>query len=120
MAGTVEVYEVTEWGSDFVSPIGENIISDLDDPFQRTFLFVMAQVDGTNVTLTRFGGGVESVILNQGESAFFDEIDPGDRVTTQGAGFPIQVDIVAGDLAASYEMRWYALLPLSDWSNDYW
>lgn len=99
------------------APIGEDITDNIQDPFERTWLFVMARDDDTAVTLTRKNGTVEEIVVSQGVSDYFSGIHVGDIITSTS---PIQVDIIVGDENANYEIRWYALVPTTDWSNEYW
>ena len=114
MAGAVEVLDTDSWGTEFISPVGENTPDSSDtNPFQSSQLYVMAQLPGTEV----FVNGVSQGSIGQGESLLIDNVDQGDVLTTTD---PVQVDLVVGDINDTYELRWYSLIPRDDWSNDYY
>ena len=113
MAGAVEVFATNSYGTEFLVPVGEDTPdSSGTDPFQRTSAHVMAAQDGTVVELN----GAAVATLNAGENVLIENVDEGDEIT---ATEPVQVSLVAGDVNSTYEMRWYALAPREDWSNDY-
>ena len=84
--------------------------------FEYTGMYAMARVDGTEVTIKdNMGNSVLSETLQEGESVTA-------RVKvgyTLSATEPVQVDMLAGDVGSSYEMRWYSLLPTNKWSSQY-
>lgn len=117
LAGAVEIYESSEWETEYVAPVGENTIVGFNQPFERVELFVMAKEDGTSVS---YPGN--TVTLNQGGSVRITGVLEGYAIT---ADKPVQVDLLAGDPGSTgpnafYELRWYAILPRTDWANDYY
>lgn len=71
----------------------------------------MAGFDNTNV-ITPDGN---TTVLNLGENLVVQVLE-GDTVSSDR---PIQVDLVAGDAPSDYELRWYAQVDSSEWSNEY-
>jgi uncharacterized repeat protein (TIGR01451 family) len=114
MAGGVEVLAVDAWGDEFVVPVGEDTPNDSGtDPFETTQLYVMAELPGTQVS--RNGNLVGTI--GQGENLTIGNIDQGDVLTSNR---PVQVDLVAGDIGSTYELRWYSLPPRDCCSFDYY
>jgi uncharacterized repeat protein (TIGR01451 family) len=111
MAGAVEVLDTSAWGTSFEAPIGRDTQSDTN-AFQYTGLYIMASEDNTKVTIP---GSLDPIILNQGQSKHL-LVEQGDIVTSDKI---VQVDILTGDIGSQYELRWYSLLPIDDWSNEY-
>lgn len=121
LAGAVEVYEQSTWGTYYVSPIGEDTIevavSPLD-PFDTTSIYVMAGTDDTFVTYT--SGGDETVYgpLACGESLKIDGVKQGDTINSTNS---VQFHVLTGENGLPwYELRWYGILPREDWANDYY
>jgi uncharacterized repeat protein (TIGR01451 family) len=110
LAGAVEVYDTDSWGTSFEAPVGNDVVLDTQ-AFEYARLFIMSGSDGNTVTLP--SGQV--TVLNQGQSISI-EIKQGNRVTSSA---PIQVDLCAGDVGSNYEMRWWSVIPTSDWSSSY-
>ncbi|MGB0513982.1 MAG: hypothetical protein ACPGJE_03975, partial [Wenzhouxiangellaceae bacterium] len=81
-AGSVELFPTDRWGSDYRIPFGENITAAVmdatvscgdNDIFEEVALFIMADTDGTSVSVDfNNGGGATdfSTTLDRGESAF--------------------------------------------------
>jgi len=68
MAGAVEVPATLDYGTSFISPVGQDMTNKL---FQYCGLFVQAAQDGTSVTIDADGPGPAApftVLLNRGES----------------------------------------------------
>ncbi|MDJ0730787.1 MAG: hypothetical protein QNJ33_12415, partial [Crocosphaera sp.] len=117
LAGAVEVFDTDNWGSEFIVPVGEDIPGTSDTAaFQYTALYVMAGQDNTEIFLDTGSGPVSQGFIDRGEN-FLLRVDQGDVVTSSS---PTQASLVAGDIGSTYEMRWYALAPRDDWSNDYY
>uniref|UniRef100_A0A7S3L0K5 Uncharacterized protein n=1 Tax=Amphora coffeiformis TaxID=265554 RepID=A0A7S3L0K5_9STRA len=114
LAGAVEVLDMSFWGTEFEAPVGEDL-STSQNAFQHVQLYVMAGQDGTVVTVEGVEG-TETVNLDAGESAEI-EVNMGAKLTTNGK--KVQVDLLAGDVHSTYEMRWFSLLPTATWSTSY-
>lgn len=111
MAGAVEVFDISKWGYDYQSPLGPNSFSETS-AFEYTALYIMAAEDQTEVTLP----DTTKVILNQGQSSIVRLTKEGQKIK---ANKQIQVDLLTGDIGSTYELRWFSLLPVTDWSNSY-
>lgn len=111
MAGAVEVLDTSLWGTSFEAPIGTDTQSD-SNAFQYTGIYIMAGEDNTKVTVP---GSSNPIILNQGQTKHLS-VEQGDIVTSDKK---VQVDLLTGDIGSQYELRWYSLLPVDDWSDEY-
>ena len=123
LAGAVEVFDTTNWGTLYRAPVGENVTGDAD-MFEYTALAIMAGEGGATVSVDANNDGdftdgndVEDESLLEGEAILVDDINIGGRVVSDKA---VQVDILTGDVGSSYESRDSALLPVADWSHDYY
>ena len=74
----------------------------------------MAGQDNTSVSI-QTKGTTQTFTLNKGESKNV-RANVGAKVTSDKN---VQVDVLAGDYKSTYEMRWFSLLPLEQWSNEY-
>jgi hypothetical protein len=110
MAGSVEVIDVGNWGTEFRAPVGVDI-GQYFAAFEFASFFFMAATDNTEVTLPN--GSI--VILNQGETGAIS-VNQGDKLSSSQ---PIQVDFITGDTLSYYELRWFSAWPTSTWSNSY-
>lgn len=110
MAGAVEVLDTTLWGKTFEAPIGWDVGRHYK-AFELSVFFFMASEDKTTVTL----GNGKKVVLNEGESGYYP-VKLAERVSSDK---PIQVDFITGDLNSGYELRWYSLIALEDYSKSY-
>lgn len=118
LAAAFEVYPVDEWGTTFRAPAGVNTPS--VSLFEYTSLFIMATDDNTNVQVDVDADGDfdEIVTLNEGESHLTaGTIREGARVQTSA---PVQVGMMTGDIADTYEGRSYVLFPEEQWSDTYY
>jgi uncharacterized repeat protein (TIGR01451 family) len=111
MAGAVEVLDTSVWGTSFEAPVGRDAQS-TTSAFQYTGLYIMASEDNTKVTIP---GSFDPIILNQGQSKHLS-VFQGDIITSDKK---VQVDLLTGDIGSTYELRWYSLLPVDDWSDEY-
>ena len=117
-AGAVEVLDASSdsYGNQFVAPVGGSDTHLSNSAFQQSDLHVMASIDGTIVTyLEKSGGAQVQYSLNAGESHRIEGVEEGDRIYTNGS--PVQVHLLTGNVGSTYELRWYSLFPLSQWSN---
>ena len=120
-AGCVETFDVSKWGTDFRSPIGENIPDATDaQMFQYTALSIMASRDNTTVRVDADNNGAFETTntLNEGETAFVDGVvNVGAHVSSDK---PVQVILFSGDIGSNYESRDSSLLPTSLWGSSYY
>ncbi len=113
LAGALEVYPTSIWGTEYIVPVGEDTIAATDEPFEYTVVSIMAAADNTE--LYRNGGLVTT--LNEGESILLDDANEGDVIT---ASNDIQANLITGDICSNYESRWYSLLHTGIWSYQYY
>jgi uncharacterized repeat protein (TIGR01451 family) len=115
LAGASEVFDTDSWGSSYTIPVGEDTDDDSGtDPFEYTAVYVMAGSDDTIVTID--GPNGTTVTLDRGENVVV-RVNQGNTVT---ASKPVQAQLITGDVNEQYEMRWYALTPTDQWSNEYY
>jgi len=118
LAGAVEVYDTSHWGTRYEAPVGENILA--EQLFEYTGMAIMAQADDTavQIDLNRDGTPESTLFLDGGESHLIDGDLPAGAVITASA--PVQVTLITGDRCDIYESRWYALFPREHWSAEYY
>jgi uncharacterized repeat protein (TIGR01451 family) len=123
LAAAWEVPEVSDWGTNFVATVGEdlNFNPGVND-HQFSGLELMAVVPGTEI----FYNGSLVGVLGPGETFFRNGvndgpggggIDSGDVITSTA---PIQIQTLSGACAARYSADGFTLLPVNSWSNAYW
>ena len=126
LAGAVEVYPTSEWGTIFESPVGENLGSlptpvEDDNMFELVTATYMAAEDNTKVELDVDNDGATDLdfILDQGESFLVDvnaSFPVGSKATSNK---PLQLHALTGDIGATYESRWAVVFPLDSWTDQY-
>ena len=103
LAGAVEVTATIDYGTSYISPVGQDMTNAL---FQYVGLMVMAEQDGTSVTIDTDGPGATApftVALNRGESYLVNGgVKKGGSVN---ATKPVQVNLVIGHVGAHYIER---------------
>lgn len=121
LAGSVEMFDTDNWGTEYIVPVGEDIPSSTDyQMFEYTGLVILARDDDTtidiDIDIDVDADGVvdDSLILGQGESY---QVNVGAKVTSDK---PVQVDLLTGDIASNYESRDSALLPTNLWTGSYY
>ena len=117
LAGAVEVYDTSKYGTSFEVPIGQN--TSAGGAYEYTSLLVTAAQDGTTINIDKNdGSGVISQTLNEGETYLVNGgINSGATLT---ASNPVQAHLITGDVGAFYESRWFTLYPTNQWSNSYY
>ncbi|MQM32394.1 MAG: hypothetical protein CRU78_18655, partial [Candidatus Accumulibacter phosphatis] len=127
LAGSVEVFDTGDWGTDYRVPVGVNM-SDSAEKFQYTGLFVMAKEGGATFSLDRNANGtftdggsnpdLQNVVLTEGQSYLVNGgVNYGARLVSDN---PVQVVMLTGDIGSNYESRDSSLLPTSAWTNSYY
>jgi len=118
-AGATAVPEVSRYGYQFKSPVGEDAPydpsadADDDSPWEYTGLIVQAAADDTTVTVA----GGAPITLEEGELHLVDGgINLGDLIS---ADKPISVYLATGDINHRYESRLYELTPTERWTDTY-
>ncbi len=118
LAGAVEVYDTSNWGTSFEAPVGQDI--DSNSMFEHTSLIIMAAEPDTVVEIDADDDGTTktTVTLTAGESY---HVNGGLKAgATVNASAPVQVDMLTGDVCAVYESRWFSLFPTDQWSDSYY
>ncbi|MFK8103422.1 MAG: LamG-like jellyroll fold domain-containing protein [Saprospiraceae bacterium] len=118
LAGALEVYPVTLWGTNYEIPVGEN--TDVNQMFEYTGAYIMAQNDGTTVNIDVDGNGSFEITttLNQGQSYLINgNLNSGGEIT---ASSNVQVHLVTGDVCSTFESRFFTLKPTVQWSDSYY
>ena len=112
LAGAVEVYDLSHYGTSFEAPVGEDIPS--DSMFEYTSLLIEASEDNTTVQIDWDDDGTvdATVTLDEGESYQVPASATVNAGATVTASAPVQVHMITGDINAEHESRWYALLPM--------
>ncbi len=118
LAGAFDIPEYNQLGKEYEMPIGEDIV--INDIFDYVGIMVMAVEDGTQVLIDIDGNGSTDVTttLNQGESYF---VDSGIQSSATVSGSkPVLVNMITGDLGATFETRWYSMFPDRLWDDAYY
>mmetsp|Transcript_26857 Transcript_26857/g.58259 ORF Transcript_26857/g.58259 Transcript_26857/m.58259 type:complete len:732 (-) Transcript_26857:2407-4602(-) len=133
--GTVDVKNTKALGRTFTAPIGIDMSDDITASYSFTELFAMATEDNTVVSLiggpfdvTKPDGSLDEVtntdravrtnfFLNMGDTLRVGKIKVGDTIVSTN---PVKADLITADDGSNCEMRWYSLLPTSQWVNDYY
>jgi len=117
LAGAVEVTATIDYGTSYISPIGENISV---RRFDYVGFMIMAEQDGTSVTIDLDGAGgaaATTLVLNRGESHLVNGgVKKGGSVDSTK---PVQVQVVTGRIGSQYATDWFTLYPTSQWSSTY-
>lgn len=118
LAGASEVTATIDYGTNYVCPVGVDVSA--SSMFEYVGLFVMAEQNGTLVTIDTDGAGANApftVPLNRGESHLVNGgIRKGARVVSTK---PVQAHLVTGDIGARYETDWFTLYPVEQWDSSY-
>ena len=126
LAGAVMPAAVENLGTSYTAPVGENITSDA--LFNYSSLDITATADNTKVNIDKNGDGTIdlTVTLNKGQSYLVNGgVSVGATVTAQDSlgssiSKPIEVNMITGRLNSTYEGRWFALTPTSQWGSSYY
>jgi choice-of-anchor A domain-containing protein/uncharacterized repeat protein (TIGR01451 family) len=119
LSGAVEVIDRSTYGTQFFAPVGENT-ADQNQMFEHTELYVMAAENNTLVSIDADANGSfeMTMTLNEGESyRVAGGVEEGAEIM---ADKPVQAHLIAGDLGAAYEIRWFTLYPTDIWDNTYY
>jgi len=131
LAGAFELFPASQFGNNYILPIGEDTIGGADNNFEAVALTIMASEDNTSVVFDPDGPGpavpLAPVTLNRGESIEYGN-GPGPEglalVINQGATISanqaVQANVLTGDIGSTYEARFYTLFPNSLLSDIYY
>ena len=121
LAGSVEVFDTGNWGTDYRVPVGVDIPDATDaQMFEYTSLAIQAGEGGATVQVDKDANGSfeTTQTLSEGASLFVNGgVEVGGRVLSD---HPVQVVILTGDIGSNYESRDSSLLPVNLWSNSYY
>lgn len=129
-AGGVEMFDTTLWGAEYISPYADGSGTGTG-LFEDVRLFVIAGPGGSTISLdlnddgdTSDPGEFSGVVLAEGGKYVINRdtapfLQAGSRLSVT-SGSNVQVNVLYADTADTYELRWSALLPISNWSNDYY
>ena len=119
LAGALEMFDTKSWGTSYEIPVGTNTANQ-GEMFEYTGLVITAQENGTVVDIDTNGDGSNNiqVTLAEGENHLVNNgIQQGATVNSSA---PVQVNLITGDIGATYESRWFTLLPTDLWSDSYY
>jgi uncharacterized repeat protein (TIGR01451 family) len=130
LAAAWEMPKVSDWGQNYIIPIGEDIGQGGTQPFgdyDYVSASVMAAYDGTVVRVDPNADGVfdPPQTLNAGQTLYIPG-SPSQAIVSIRSGaqisasLPVQVQVRAGNCRAAYSGRSYTLVPVERWTNDYW
>ena len=121
-AGANEIFDTTFWGTEYISPVGEDIFTDIPNAvgqmFEYTGLSIMAGVGGATIQIDANADGVFETTntLAEGEAYLVNGgVNVGGRVISDR---PVQVELLTGDVYEGYESRFFKLLPVSFWTSS--
>jgi len=127
LAGAFELFPAAQFGNSYILPVGENTAGS-GSTFEQVAVTIMASEDNTSVVFDPDGNGptppLPSVLLNRGESIEYGNGPGGEGLTlvvNEGASInssaPVQANVLTGDVATTYEARFYTLFPNALLSN---
>lgn len=121
LASAVSAFDTTRYGLNYVVPIGQDtpVPANTSPPFEYTSAHIIAAQAATQVQvdLDNNGSFDQTQTIGAGESMFVNGgLMEGARIV---ATKPIQVHLVAGDVAANYEAHTYTLFPDNLLTNTY-
>ena len=126
MAGASEVLDVNRWGTQYVAPIGENTPDANTSAFEMVRWMIIASAGGATINVDANADGdyvdvddLNGVTLTEGESRVVDNIQEGASLSVT-SGNAVQVTQLMSDYGDTFEFRWGALVPRTDWTNDYY
>lgn len=121
-AGATEVWSVSDLGTTYTLPVGENT-AQADDDFEVSNVSILATADSTTVDIDHDADGTVDVIvvLDEGETYYLDSsnlaINEGATIV---ASDRISVTLATGDENTNYEQRWFGVLPEERWDSCYY
>lgn len=122
LSGSSEVLNTENYGTEFFAPIGTDIASDNDNAFEETEFFILASTDGTLVTYTSSACDPTpcTTTINKGDTFRVSGVRTGDKVSAN-VDRPLQVHLITlNENHSPYVMRWFSMLPKSQWDNKYY
>ena len=119
-AGGVEMLEYNRWGDLYRFPFGESAIFPTG-LFEDVRYYVVAGPGGSTIDVDTNGDSIvdATYVLAEGGKQVIHAPSAGGTIRVV-SGSNVQVTLAYSDTADTYEMRWSALIPYGDWSNDYY
>ncbi len=121
LAAANEVFDTDNWGTAFVSPVGENMPVSFDYRiFDYTGLSIMAGVGGASVQVDKDANGSyeTNFTLAEGEARLINGgINVGAKILSTK---PVQIELLTGDKGEEYETRFFGITPTNLLSNKYY
>ncbi|MCP4249518.1 MAG: hypothetical protein GY778_20950, partial [bacterium] len=121
LGGAVEVFDTSEWGNGYESPLG---INQGLAAFEFVGASILARSDLTRVSVDANADGdftdpgdVLDLILSEGESILVQDLVVGAEIVSDGL---VEVSLLTANEATTYEGRWYSLIPTSTWGSSYY
>lgn len=116
-----EVYSTDYFGTDFISPVGTDIVNtDQLNIFEYVGFCIMAGPNGATISVDKDNDGVwetQNVVLPEGGTFFVNGgVRVGGKIKSVGL---IQVELVTGDIGSTYEGRQMRLFPTKYWASSY-
>ncbi len=127
-ADMMSVFPVTgpqsQWGTDFILPVGVNTAGPNFAVFSHTGAFIQAGPGGSTINIDADANGtfeIGPIALADGETYYLNKagtvtVNQGARIT---ASNPVQVFEVTGQVGATWGCRVFNLFPTTQWGNDY-
>ena len=123
LAGAVSVIDSGNAGLSYSLPIGQNVdtvATGTNKLFEYTSAHISSTQNGTTVTIDLDGNPLTAnttVSLNEGETYFVNGgLNSGAKISADKG---IGVYLIAGDVGAAYENRWFGLIPDAQWDTSY-
>jgi len=127
-AGGIEVFPTVFWGTQYVSPMQEDasVPGISTGLFEDVRWFILAGAGGATIDVDANADGdfldandLDDYVMMEGDKSVVNRIQRGATLSVV-SGNPVQVNVLYADTADTYEMRWSALIPRNNWSNDYY
>lgn len=80
--------------------------------YEHTVIYFQAGTEGADLKLP----GNQKVSLSRGQTHAV-HVNAGDKISSSN---PVQAFLLTGDVGSTFEMRWYALIDIDKWTNDYY
>ena len=119
-AGGVEMLEYNRWGDLYRFPFGESATFPTG-LFEDVRYNVVAGPGGSTIDVDTNGDSIvdATYVLAEGGKQVIHAPSAGGTIQVV-SGSNVQVTVAYSDTTDTYEMRWSALIPFGDWSNDYY
>lgn len=117
-AGAWELYPTSRWGTNYVIPIGEDVVRGTGS-FRTVGLNVQAVQDDTLVRIDLDADGEFDITRRLDEGDQHTEVEDVNSGAMVSASAPVQVHVFTGNIPSVYEARAYTMLPFEQWTNDY-